>query len=77
MSIYPHVKLWEIYPNGRRRLMNTIDETSQFRSIKGKKDPVEIAKDLAQGWRSNGPRPDSRYEMEHFISHNQVEVTRL
>ena len=75
--IYPHVKLWEIYPDGRRRLMNTIDETSQFSSIKGKKDITEKARDIAQGWRQNGPRPNSSYEMEYYARHDQVEVTRL
>lgn len=66
-------ELWGIDENGRRYLMNEINSTSRFNSIKLTKSeserqhtaPVQlkIARELRDGWKMHGPHPHRKYEI--------------
>lgn len=67
-------ELWEILPNGRKRLINTIKAGSKFESSKGlgrevmenlheAKNQLRVAIDQKEGWINRGNSPLSRYEI--------------
>lgn len=69
-----HTEVWEVRPDGRRFLLNTIHGTSKFhgftvpKSISANQHLAEsqlwIARQLKEGWNMNGPyRGIYRYEI--------------
>lgn len=74
------VKLFEIRPDGSRRIMNTVDGTSRFRSIRPVKDQhteegmLQIVRELKQGWETNGPR-GKKYEIVRVYTDWTEEVS--
>jgi hypothetical protein len=74
MKRIQHTEVWEVRPDGRRFLLNTIDGSSRFTGFPVPKSISEnqhradsqlwIATQLKEGWNMNGPyRGIYRYEI--------------
>lgn len=69
MASYTVTRLWHIDENGKRRLFNTITPSSKFFGFDYRKDlgvqknRHEVARILADGWRTNG-RLKGTFEIE-------------
>lgn len=74
-----HTELWEVRPDGRRFLMNTISNGSRFFEFKvpanlhTEEAQLEVATVLKNGWITNGPYGGIyNYEIIHvFMEHGQ------